>query len=337
MRALVTGGSGFLGGAIVDRLLARGDSVRSLARGDAPELRARGVEIVRADLADRGAVVESAAACDIVYHVAAKAGYWGDLADYERANVLGTQHVLEACREQQVRRLVYTSTPSVIYDGCDIEGADESLPYSERFESPYPETKARAERLVQEANGPELATVSLRPHLIWGPGDNQLTPRLVARARAGTLVRIGSRPCLVDTVYIDNAADAHLNAADRLEPGSRIAGRVYFISNGEPRPCAEMIDGILAAAGLPPMRHTVPTGLARRLGGTAEALHRLLRLPGEPRLTRFLVSQLSTAHWFDISAARRDLGYEPAVSIDEGLERLARSYRHAELERESAA
>lgn len=337
MRALVTGGNGFLGGAIVAKLLARGDRVRSLARSDSPELRDLGVELVRADLGDRLAVLESAKGCDVVYHVAAKAGYWGNAAEYERANVLGTRHVLEACREAQVRRLVYTSTPSVIYDGNDIEGADESLPYAEHFESPYPETKARAERLVLASNDAALATVALRPHLIWGPGDNQLTPRLIARARAGTLVRIGRRPCLIDTVYVDNAADAHLLAADRLEPGARVAGRVYFISNGEPRPCAEMIDRIIGAAGLAPMKHTIPTGLARGLGWSAEALHRGLRRPGEPRLTRFLVSQLSTAHWFDISAARSDLGYEPAVSIDEGLEKLARSFRNADPEREHDA
>lgn len=323
MRALVTGGGGFLGGAIVSKLLARGDRVRSFSRGDYPALREQGVELARGDLCDSAAVRAAASGCDVVYHVAAKAGFWGSFDEYRRANVDGTRNVLDACRALGIARLVYTSTPSVVYAGGDIEGGNESLPYPARFEAAYPETKARAEQSVLAANSPELATVALRPHLVWGPGDNHLIPRLVERARQGTLVRIGRRPCLIDTVYVDNAADAHLLAADRLAPGSRAAGRAYFISNGEPIPCAQMIDLVMEAAGLPPLRRSISPWLARMLGALAEDAHRLLRRRGEPRLTRFLVSQLSTAHWFDISAARKDLGYEPSVSIEQGMRKLA--------------
>ena len=175
---------------------------------------------------------------------------------------------------------------------------------------------------MRAANGPLLATVCLRPHLIWGPGDNHLLPRLVARARAGQLGRIGSRRNLIDTIYVDNAADAHLLAADRLSPGLPVAGKVYFISQGEPVPLWEMVNLLLDAAGAPPVTRSVPTWLALALAWGIEATHRLAGNTGEPRLTRFAVRELSTAHWFDISAARRDLGYTPAVSIEEGLDRL---------------
>jgi nucleoside-diphosphate-sugar epimerase len=323
MKALVTGGGGFLGGAIVRLLRARGDSVRSLARGHYPALDALGVEQVAGDVAEAQAVAQAVDGCDVVFHVAAKAGFWGPYAEYFRANVEGTRRVVEACRAAGVPRLVHTSSPSVVFDGRGAEGIDESAPYPRRYHAPYPETKAKAERLVLEANGPALATVALRPHLIWGPGDNHLIPRLVARARAGRLRKVGRRDHLVDTIYIDNAAEAHLLAADRLAPGAAVAGRAYFLSQGEPRPLWDLINRILAAAGAPPVTRTVPAPAAVLAGGLLEAAFRALRLPGEPPMTRFLAHQLSTAHWFDIAAARRDLGYEPRVSIDEGLRRLA--------------
>jgi nucleoside-diphosphate-sugar epimerase len=178
---------------------------------------------------------------------------------------------------------------------------------------------------VLEANDDDLSTVALRPHLIWGPGDNHLIPRILARGRAGRLRLIGNRPNLIDTVYIDNAADAHILAADRLEPSAACAGNAYFISNGQPVTLAEITNGILAAAGLPPVTRRISAPLAYALGALAELAYGLLRIRKEPPLTRFLARQLSTAHWFEIGAARRDLGYEPAVSIREGLRRLAES------------
>jgi nucleoside-diphosphate-sugar epimerase len=260
--------------------------------------------------------------CEVVFHVAAKPGIWGDYEGYHRPNVSGTQNVIAACRRHGVRRLVYTSSPSVVFDGRDMEGVDESAPYPARFDAHYPRTKALAEQLVRAANDAQLGTVSLRPHLIWGPGDNHLLPRLAARARAGQLARIGSRPNLVDTVYVDNAADAHLLAADRLSPGSPVAGRVYFISQGEPVPMWEMVNRLLHAAGAPAVTRAIPAWLAMALAWGFENAHRLTNNPREPRLTRFVVRELSTAHWFDISAARRDLGFSPAISIAEGLELL---------------
>ncbi len=325
MRALVTGGGGFLGGAIVRQLRARGDDVVSLARGDYPALRALGVETRRGDLSDPATVSAAATGCDVVFHVAAKAGVWGARAGYERTNVQGTQNVLAACRDHGVPRLVYTSTPSVVHVGGDIEGADESLPYAERFATHYPRTKADAERAVLQANGPSLSTVALRPHLVWGPGDNHLVPRIIDRARRGRLRFVGP-PKRVDTIYIDNAADAHVLAADRLGPDAACAGRAYFISNDDPRTTDEIVNGILAAAGLAPVRRRISPRIAYAVGALLEAVYALLRVEAEPMMTRFVAEQLSTAHWYDIGAAKRDLGYAPRVGIEEGFERLRASF-----------
>jgi nucleoside-diphosphate-sugar epimerase len=323
MNALVTGGGGFLGGAIARRLRARGDAVRSLSRGRYADLDAHGVTQFPADIADAEAVRRAAAGCDIVFHVAAKAGLGGRYRDYHRANVVGTENVLAACRRNGVPRLVFTSSPSVVFDGRDMEGVDESAPYPPHYEAHYPKTKALAEQAVLRANGPALATVALRPHLVWGPGDNHLIPRLLARTRAGRLRRIGKESKLIDSTYVDNAADAHLLAADRLHPASPVAGRAYFISNGEPTPLWDLVNRILAVAGLPPVTRTVSPGVAYSAGWLLESVYGLLRLRGEPPMTRFLARELATAHWFDLTAARRDLGYAPAVSLDEGLRRLA--------------
>ena len=327
MKVLVTGGGGFLGFAVARQLRSRDDQVRSLARGAYPQLAEHGIEEVRGDLADAQAVSDVVKGCDAVIHTAAKAGDWGPRAEYHSANVEGTANVIAACREHGVNRLVYTSTPSVIHGGGDVEGVDESAPYPDHFDAAYPETKAIAERMVLEANGPELATVALRPHLIWGPGDHHLVPKLIARAKAGRLRHVGHEPRLVDVVYIDNAAEAHLLALDRLAPDAACAGKAYFISQGQPIPNWEMVDRILAAGGLPPVEGHISPGLAAFAGGVLELAYRVLPLGDEPPMTRFLAHQLSTAHWYDISAARRDLGFEPTVSIEEGLRRLAEHLR----------
>lgn len=327
MNALVTGGGGFLGGAVVRKLLARGDAVRSFTRTAYPWLTELGVEQAHGDLTDADAVANAVAGCDVVFHVAAKAGVWGRPADFFATNVTGTLNVLAACKRHGVRRLVYTSTPSVVHGGGSIEGSDESLPYPAHFEADYPATKAEAEKAVLAANGPDLATVSLRPHLIWGPGDPHLIPRILARAKAGKLRRIGDNPVTVDVTYVDNAADAHLLAADRLAPGSAVAGKAYFISNGEPVELWAFLNRVLADAGLPPVTKSVSVWKAKLAGRVLERVYRTLRLRAEPPMTRFVASQLSTSHWYDITAARRDLGYVPAVSVEEGLKRLAASFR----------
>jgi 2-alkyl-3-oxoalkanoate reductase len=210
-----------------------------------------------------------------------------------------------------------------------MEGADESAPYPERFDAAYPRTKALAEQLIVAANGKDLASVSIRPHLIWGPGDNNLLPRIISRARTGRLRRIGGGDPKIDPIYIDNAAMAHFLAADKLEPGCGIAGKVYFVTQGETIPLWTMIDRLLASAGIEPVRRSITRPLAIATAGLLELGYYLSRQRAEPPLTRFLVRQLSTTHWFKIDAARRDLGYEPKVSIDEGMRRLEQHLRLA--------
>ena len=319
MRALVTGGGGFLGGAIVRHLREWGETVRTFSRQTYAALDALKVEQVRGDLGDPEAVKAAVAGCDIVYHVAAKAGVWGPYAEYHQANVIGTENVLAACLARGVRRLVFTSSPSVTFAGVDQNGVNESEPYPATFLAHYPQTKAIAERMVLQANGPDLATVALRPHLIWGPGDPHLIPRLIERGRAGQLRRIGRESKLVDTVHVENAAAAHLRAADRLAVGSPVAGKAYFLSQGEPEPLWDFVNRVLALADLPPVTKAVSSGLAYTAGAVLESLYRAFRLRGEPPMTRFVARQLSTAHWFDLSAARRDFGYTPHISTADGL------------------
>ena len=326
MKALVTGGGGFLGEAIVRALMSRGDTVRVLARGEYPALAALGAETARGDIRDAASTARACAGMDAVFHVAAKAGGWGDPAEYEAINVTGTANVIAGCRAGGVRALVYTSTPSVVAGGGDIEGANESIPYALHFLADYPRTKAIAEQAVRAASDDRLATISLRPHFIWGPGDRHLLPRLVQRSRAGRLRQVGRRDVRVDTIYIDNCAAAHLLACDRLREEKPLGGKVYFVSDGEPIGVWTMANRLLAAAGAPPVGRPVPAWVASALGATLETVHRLFRLEREPLMTRFAAAQLSHAEWFDISAARRDLGYAPAVTIDEGLRRLAASF-----------
>lgn len=323
MNALVTGGGGFLGGVIVRMLRERGDTVRSFSRDKYPALDALGVEQTKGDLADADAVAAASRGCDIVFHVAAKAGVWGRWSDYYQANVVGTENVIAACRKHAIRRLVFTSSPSAIYAGVDQNGVNESEPYPARFLAHYPHSKAIAEQAVLAANSPDLATVSLRPHLIWGPGDPHLVPRMIEQARAGKLRRIGKESKLVDTTYVDNAATAHLQAADRLDVESPPAGNAYFVSQGEPAPLWDFVDKVLAIAELPPVTNCVSRRLAFATGAYYELMYRMLGRTREPPMTRFVARQLSTAHWFDLTAARRDFGYSPRVSTEEGLRRLA--------------
>lgn len=322
MRVLVTGGGGFLGQAIVRQLVARGDSVSTINRSDYPELARLGVTCHRGDIADRDAVMAAVDGVDAVIHVAAKAGPGLYAPDFVAANVVGTSNVVEACRAHGVRFLVHTSSPSVVHAGGDIDGGDESLPYPDHFPAPYPATKAQAERLALAANGRALKVCALRPHLIWGPGDNQLLPRLIEKNRAGRL-KLPAPEKLIDTVYIDNAAEAHLLALDNLAGSATAAGRAYFISNGEPMPVGEMLAKMLEAGGETARLGRVSPRVAMAAATLVEWFWRATRRRSDPPLSRFVVEHLATAHWFDLSAARRDLGYEPKVGIAEGLERMA--------------
>ncbi len=325
---VVTGASGFLGGAIARALLARGDRVRCVQRSDVADLRALGADFVRCDLSGGAAAVQAAlAGADAVLHVAAKAGVWGSQEQFDAANITATAQVIAACRHNGVARLVYTSTPSVVHSGGDVEGADESAPLHPDPRSAYAVSKAAAETLVRAANDQRLATVALRPHLIWGPGDTQLTARIVARAQAGRLRLVGGGDKLIDGTYIDNAVEAHLLALDRLTVGAPCAGRAYFVANGEPVPQRVLVNGILAAAGLPPCGKGIAPWAAYVAGAILEWIWHLLGREDEPLMTRFVARQLATAHWYRLDAVRRDLGYQGKVKTDEGLRRLAQAFQ----------
>ncbi|MBN1395987.1 MAG: NAD-dependent epimerase/dehydratase family protein [Pirellulales bacterium] len=324
MNALVTGGGGFLGSYVVEQLVARGDRVRAICRKDCPRLDELGVETVRADLRDRPAVVAACRGMDVVFHVGGVSGFGGSWKHFYDNNTLATCHVVEGCLVHGVGRLVYTSSPSVTFDGRSQEGIDESAPYPRRWLCHYPHSKALAERHVLDGNGRNgMLTCALRPHLIWGPRDRNLVPRLLADARRGRLCRVGDGANLIDTVYVENAAAAHLLAADALRPGSPAAGRAYFISQGEPVNCWRWIDDVLALAGLPPVRKSISARAAWLSGLFYETYYRLFRRSEEPPMNRFIAAQLSTSHYYDITRARRDLGYSPKISIAEGMRRLA--------------
>lgn len=276
-----------------------------------------------ADLRDAEGVIAACRGIAVVQHVAGLAGIWGPWRDYYDVNVRGTEHVLAGCRRHGVGRLVFTSSPSVTFDGKSQEGINESAAYPVRWLCHYPHTKALAEQQVLAAAGCDLRTCSLRPHLIWGPRDQHLVPRLLDRARKGQLRRIGNDTNRIDTIYVENAAEAQLLAADALAVKPEVSGQAYFISQDEPVNCWKWIDELLSLAGLPPVQKSLSLGAAWTIGAALETVYKTLCIHREPRMTRFLAAQLGVSHYFDIARAKRDLGYSPRVSMAEGMQRLA--------------
>ncbi|WP_233353249.1 2-alkyl-3-oxoalkanoate reductase [Photobacterium chitinilyticum] len=321
--AFVTGAGGFLGKAICRYLRAAGVEVTGFARGSYPDLELMGVRMAKGDICDKSALLAAMQGCDVVFHVASKAGVWGKRDDYFCPNVDGARNIIEACQALDIDKLVYTSTPSVTFAGTDEAGIDESAPYADSYLNYYAESKAIAEQLILKANHSTLSTVALRPHLIWGPGDPHLVPRVIDRAQAGRLKLVGNEDKLVDTIYVDNAAYAHILAAVSLSDDEKTcAGKAYFLSNDEPITMAAMLNKILACADLPEVEKRVPAGVAYCVGTLLEWVYGVLGKTEEPIMTRFVARQLSTSHYFDITAAKRDLGYTPLVSIDGGMDKL---------------
>ncbi|MCU1364808.1 MAG: putative steroid dehydrogenase [Ilumatobacteraceae bacterium] len=322
MRVLVTGATSLLARRTAELLLERGDEVVCLQRHVAPV----DAEQRLGDIRDRDHVAAATRGCEAIIHAAAKVGVVGSWDDYHGVNVDGTNAVLAAARTHGVGRVVHVSTPSVAHVGSSIVGGLADPPVTGRRGAWYAESKAIAEQNAIAAASDALAVVAIRPHLVWGPGDTQLVGRIVDRARAGRLALVGSGAALIDTTYIDGAASALVAALDAARPGAACNGHAYVIANGEPRPIRELILGICAAAGIDIEPREVPRRLATAVGALVEGAWRLRRATTEPPLTRFLAEQLGTAHWFDPRPARDDLGWEPTVSIDEGLRRLAAWY-----------
>ncbi|MCZ2839363.1 NAD-dependent epimerase/dehydratase family protein [Modestobacter sp. VKM Ac-2985] len=319
MRVLVTGASGMLGRAMVQGLLDRGEEVTVLQR------RPAGLPCreVRGDVADPAVVARAVAGQDAVVHLAAKVDVTGRWAEYARANIEGTRTVVDACRQAAVGRLVHVSSPSVAHGGSALVGVGAQPADPARARGHYSRSKAVAEQLALAADDAALAVLVVRPHLVWGPGDTQLVERIVERARAGRLPVIGSGAALIDTTYVDNAADALLAAVDACGP---VHGEALVVSNGEPRPVAEVLDRLCRAAGVPGPRRRVPFGAAWAAGGLVEAFWTATQRRSTPPLTRFLAEQLATAHWFDQRRTREALHWTPQVSLDEGFARLTQAY-----------
>lgn len=323
MRTLVTGGGGFVGGALCRRLRARGHDVTALGRRANPALDAEGIRTAIQDLSQPDAVVGLSrlfAGVDCVFHTAAHVKMWGPREAFVRGNVTATENVIAACRAAGVRRLVFTSSPSVVAADHDLRGIDESAPYPNRYRAFYPETKAAAERAVLAAHGDGLRTISLRPHLIFGPGDTNLVPTILERARAGRLVQVGNGKNLVDLTFIDDCVAAHVLAAVALDERPAAGGRAYFLSQGTPVPLWEWIGRVLALHDAPPVRRRISTTTAQALAAVAEAVWKAGGFNSDPPLTRFLAAEMATDHWFTIDAARRELGYSPSCTVWEATD-----------------
>ncbi|MCB7137277.1 NAD-dependent epimerase/dehydratase family protein [Cellulosimicrobium marinum] len=335
MTVLVTGASGLLGGAVARALVARGDDVRTLQRRPSG---VPGVEDVLGSVTDPAAVARAVEGVDAVVHLAAKVSLAGEPAEFHAVNVDGTRALLDAAERAGVERFVQVSSPSVAHLGSSLVGAGTTPADPRHARGDYARTKAAAELLAlgrdrrRRPGGAELSdgsggtgpsVVAVRPHIVWGPGDTQLVERVLERAASGRLPLLGHGAALIDTLYVDNAADGILAALDRAHD---VHGRAYVLTNGEPRTVADLLTGICRAGGVEPPRWRVPAGVARAAGSLVEAVWRVRPGTDEPPMTRFLAEQLSTAHWFDQRATRRDLRWQPAVSVDEGLRRLAAHY-----------
>tara|TARA_Y100001934_G_scaffold275565_1_gene370267 strand:- start:3319 stop:4311 length:993 start_codon:yes stop_codon:yes gene_type:complete len=319
VKILVTGGAGFIGQRIVRQLMDKNHDVTVIGRSTKPE--DESICFHRIDIANEPVPDEVCRGMDAIFHVAAKAGIWGASASYESANVFGTQRILDLCRKHDIQYLIHTSTPSVVFTGQPFRGENEGLPYGRNWLCHYARTKAIAEREVLDANEIEnLKTIALRPHLVWGSGDPHLIPKVLSKARAGKLRMIGDGSNQVDLTHVDNAAHAHLLALDALVSGAHPGGKAYFISQGEPIALWPWLNNLLGRLGAAPVRRRISLRKAYAMGFLLECAWKVLGLESDPPMTRFVAIQLGKDHWFDDGAARRDIGYQPIVSMDEGLD-----------------
>lgn len=330
-RVAVLGGSGFIGRALVQRLVAEGIETAVVARKDFPEAGALGVRFLSGDIGDAEFLKNSLAGYDTVFHLASRTAIWGDKKEYYRTNVAGTQNVLDACQANGIAALVYASTPGVVYQKGDLCGVNERTPYAQHFLSDYARSKAMAEKMVLAANSETMKTIALRPHLVWGPGDTNLIPRLLGQARCRQLKRVGDGHNLVDITYIDNAAEAFVLAAKNLHGPASGAGKPYFISQGEPVSLWSWLKKFFRRLDIPIIEESISFQKAYLMGLLMEKAFSLARINREPCMTRFLAVQLAKSHWFSIENANRDLGYFPRVSTAEGTNILLQWIKKSQL------
>ena len=326
MKVLIIGGGGFLGSGITRKLIKEGNTVTILGRKEYFEFENL-VTCIKADIRNRSDMMLALKNQDIIFHTAAIPGIWGDYNEFYLTDVIGTENIVNACFANKVKKLIYTSSPSVIFNGTDMAGVDEKTPYPDKYLCHYSKTKAIAEKCVMNANGyKNLATVCLRPHLIWGPGDPHILPRLINRSKSRKLVCVGNRMNMVDMVYVDNAVDAHIKASKYLCLDGPVAGNCYFVSDGKPVNLWQWIDDLLMSLDLPVVTKSISYENARLLGALLETAYKIFGVKSEPRMTRFLAAQLAKSHYFNISKARNDFNYKPIVSPEEGMKRLINYY-----------
>ncbi len=332
-KSLVTGAAGFVGLHLVDALVARGDEV--VAVDMVERFPRENVRYVRADISDPEAVLRACEGVEGIFHNASIVHTKRNQEQRVWAvNHGGTKNLLRAAREHGAKRFVYVGSASAVYEGRDIENGDETMPYSSISQAPYADSKIAAEKDVLAANGEGgVLTCSLRPHVIFGPGDNRFLPAILSRARAGRLkFAVGREQKLSDFTYFSNLVDALVLADQALVPGSKVAGEAYFITNGEPMEFWAFVKKVLAKMDLPPIRGTVPFEVAYAVAAVAEAIDTLKggTLNAEDGMTRFAIRYMCTHHYFSIEKAKRDFGYRPAVSIDEGIDRTVAHIRATE-------
>jgi nucleoside-diphosphate-sugar epimerase len=317
--AFVTGGSGFIGGQLIERLLAEGHTVRALARSDSAAQRVaeRGAVPVEGELADVGAMRAGAEGCELAFHAAATLGDWGRREDFERGNVEGTRNALRACAEASVRRFVHVGTEAVLLAGEPLVEVDESAPLRPDSPALYSASKARAEQAVLAANRDGFETVVVRPRFVWGVGDTTLLPVMVEMVRIGRFAWIGGGRHRTSTTHVQNAVEGMMLGATRGRPGN-----VYFVTDGEPVVFRDFVSELLASQDVEPPSRTIPSSVARVLAGTGETAWRVLRLPGRPPLTRFAYWVSAQECTIRIDKARGELGYAPVKSVADGLAEL---------------
>ncbi len=322
MKVLVTGGGGFLGFHIVKQLIERGETVTVIGRHHYPHVARLGATSIVADIRNYASIESHFKETEEVFHTAATADIWGDWQKFYDINFVGTKNVVDACLAHGIKRLIHTSSPSVVFDGKSQKNLDESTPYASKWLAHYPRSKMLAEKYVLEHNSPQLQTVALRPHLIWGPGDPHIFPRLISKAKKGQLAIVGDGQNEVDIIYVENAAKGHLQAAEALKNTGAPAGKTYFLGQSAPVKIWDFITEVLKRENVAAVNKRIPFRFTYALAVILEWTHKLFRIKSEPRMTRFLACQLSQSHYYNHKRAKDDFGYDPKISVEEGLDRI---------------